>query len=225
MSEPETPGPQAPAAPPPLPEVKSARLLTTLGAGGAVAGVLLVVAFGITLPWIEANQARELDLAIGEVLKAPARYETLFVVNGALTREVPAGTDPKKLERVYVGYGTGDRRVGLALVAAEPGFQDVVKIIFGYDPEKKQLIGMKVLESKETPGLGDKIEKDGRFVAQFDGAQVPLVGVKQGKRAKPSEIDMITGATISSRAVIRIINNKLKALGPAVDGYPGEGKR
>jgi len=225
MSKPEAPVPQAPAAPPSLPDVKSARLLITLGAGGAVAGILLVVAFGITLPWIEANRAREIELAIGEVLKAPARYETLFVVNGALTREVPAGTDPKKLEHVYVGYGPGDRRVGVALVAAEAGFQDVVKIIFGYDPEKKQLIGMKVLESKETPGLGDKIEKDEHFVAQFDGAKVPLVGVKKGKRAKPSEIDMITGATISSRAVIRIINNKLKALGPAVDGYPGEGRR
>jgi electron transport complex protein RnfG len=83
---------------------------------------------------------------------------------------------------------------------------------------------MKVLESKETPGLGDKIEKDQVFVGQFSGAQPPLVGVKKGKRSGPREVDMITGATISSKAVIRIINNTLRRLGPLVDAYPQEGK-
>jgi electron transport complex protein RnfG len=110
------------------------------------------------------------------------------------------------------------------MVSAEAGFQDLVKVIFGYDPKTKQLLGMKVLESKETPGLGDKIEKDQAFVSQFAGAQVPLVGIKMGKRSNPSEVVMITGATISSKAVIRIINNVLKRLGPLVDAYPQEDK-
>jgi electron transport complex protein RnfG len=57
------------------------------------------------------------------------------------------------------------------------------------------------------------------FVGQFSGAEAPLVGVKKGKRSKPSEVDMITGATISSKAVIRIINNTLGRLGPALDAY------
>ncbi len=214
----------APPAPPAPPDVKASSLLATLGVSGAVAGALLVVVFGLTLPRIEANRARELELAVNEVLKAPARYETLYVVNGTLARKAPAGADPRKLEQVYLGYAGDGRAVGFALVSAEAGFQDQVKVIFGYDPGKKQLIGMKVLESKETPGLGDKIEKDQGFVAQFGGAQPPLVGVKKGKRAKPAEVDMITGATISSKAVIRIINNTIKRLGPLVDAYPREGK-
>jgi len=45
-----------------------------------------------------------------------------------------------------------------------------------------------------------------------------------GKRSNPREIVMITGATISSKAVIRIINNVLKRLGPLVDAYPQEDK-
>ena len=213
--------------PAPVPEpaaVRASSLLATLGVGGAVAGLLLVIAFGLTLPRIEANRARARDLAVKEVLKAPERYDTLYVVGRTLVRKPPEGADPKKLEQVYLGYGPGDQRIGFAIVAGAAGFQDVIQLIFGYDPTTKQLLGMKVLESKETPGLGDKIEKDQAFVSQFGGARVPLIGVKKGKRSSPREVDMITGATISSKAVIRIINTTLQRLGPLVDAYPREGK-
>jgi electron transport complex protein RnfG len=79
---------------------------------------------------------------------------------------------------------------------------------------------MKVLESKETPGLGDKIEKDSSFVNQFDGSEPVLVGVKRSRRTgAASEIDMITGATISSRTIIDIINISLERLGPLLGNY------
>ena len=213
--------------PAPLPEpaaVRASSLLTTLGVGGAVAGLLLVVAFGLTLPRIEANRARALDLAVKEVLKAPERYDTLYVVGRTLVQKPPEGADPKKFEQVYLGYGPGNQRIGFAIVAGAAGFQDVIQLIFGYDPKTRQLLGMKVLESKETPGLGDRIEKDQAFVSQFVGARVPLLGVKKGKRSGPREVDMITGATISSKAVIRIINNALERLAPVVDAYRQEGQ-
>ena len=213
------------AAPPAPPAVKTSSLLATLGVGGVIAGLLLVVVYSLTLPAIEANRQQELEAAIKEVLKGAERYETLYVIRGALVAKAPDGADRGKLEQVYLGYGTGNERVGFAFAAAEPGFQDLVKLIFGYDVAKKQLLGMKVLESKETPGLGDKIDKDQNFVGQFRGAATPLVGVKQGKRAKPGEVDMITGATISSKAVIRIINNTLRRLGPAAEAYTPEGTR
>ncbi len=213
-----------PAEPPAPPVVKSSSLLTVLGVGGGIAGLLLVVAYGLTLPAIEANRARALDLAVKEVLKAPARYDTLYVVDRALTKTPPSGTDPKTLQRVYLGYDADGRRVGYAVVAGEAGFQDVITLIFGYDAGTKKLLAMKVLESKETPGLGDKIDKDQAFVGQFGGVQPPLTGVKQGKRSRPGDVDMITGATISSRAVIRIINNALGRLRPALEAYREDGK-
>lgn len=228
MTDPDAPaeGATRPAAVPEGPDVRAWRLLTTLGSAGAIAGLLLVFVFAVTLPTIEANKARALEIAINEVLKAPARYETLYVLDGTLRRQVPTGLDPRGLERVFVGYGPNDRRIGFAIVAGEAGFQDVVRLIFGYDPRARQLLGMKVLESKETPGLGDKIEKDRAFVSQFDGAEAPLVGVKgrAGPRATPREIHMITGATISSRTVIRIINNALERLRPLLEAYPAEGQ-
>ena len=79
---------------------------------------------------------------------------------------------------------------------------------------------MKVLESKETPGLGDKIEKDSTFVEAFEGVGAPIVGVKKGRESGAhEEVVMITGATISSRAVIDIINHRVDALRGALDGF------
>ena len=197
----------------------AARFVVTLGGAGALAGVAIVAAFLWTEPRIEANRARALRAAIEEVLKQPDRYDTLYVVDGALAAELPAGAEPRRYEQVYLGY-RGAARIGFAVTGAEPGFQDEVRLIFGYDPATRAVIGMKVLESKETPGLGDKIEKDSHFVAQFGRVAVPLVGVKTGRgRGDSAEVDMITGATISSRAVIRIINHRLERLGPLLGDY------
>jgi electron transport complex protein RnfG len=206
------------------PQVQAWRLLITLGVGGAIAGFLIVFVFGITRPTIEANKAAALDAAIQEVLKAPKRYDTLYVVNGALVKDLPSGTSPRGLERVYLGFTEDGRRIGFAIPAGEPGFQDIIGIIFGYDPATKQLIGMKVLETKETPGLGDKIEKD-PFRGQFDGAVSPLVPVRTKDGKDRHQIQTVTGATISSKTVIRAINKTLDRLGPALEAYRAEGAR
>ena len=82
---------------------------------------------------------------------------------------------------------------------------------------------MKVISNKETPGLGDKIVKDSVFVNDFRAAAAPLSGVKKGTVTERSnDIVMITGATISSRAVIRIINNAIARWQPLMDAYHGE---
>ena len=113
------------------------------------------------------------------------------------------------------------RRVdGFAIPAAKSGYQDVVSIMFGYDAATGTLRGMKVLANKETPGLGDAIAKDEEFVGQFDGVAVPLVGVKAGTgTGSGDEIDMITGATISSRTVVNAINEALERTRPLIDAY------
>jgi electron transport complex protein RnfG len=202
---------------PERPRVSSTRLVVTLGGAGAFAGALIMVAFFLTLPAIEAHRTAVLNAAINEVLRGPARFDTLYVVGGSLRRNPPAGKDPKTLEKVYLGHAKDGSPVGYAVVAQEPGFQDMVRVIFGYDPATKKLLGMKVIESKETPGLGDGIEKNSKFVSQFAGRATPLKGVKVGaETGDPAEVDFITGATISSRTVVRIINDALARLGPAL---------
>ena len=224
MSERELPTVEAapaagtPPAPPIQVDASSARLIGTLAFAGALAGLAIVSAFGWANPRIEAWRAAVLSDAIVEVLAGAERYETVFLEGGSLTA-TPAA-DTAGLDRVYVGYDGSGRRVGVAMQAAEPGFQDLVRLIFGYDPATDELIGMKVLEHKETPGLGDKIVKDSAFVDEFDGVGTPLLGVKAGReRGGAEEVTMITGATISSRAVVDIINHRLDALRPVVAAY------
>ncbi|MHC4849246.1 MAG: FMN-binding protein [Planctomycetota bacterium] len=199
--------------------VPSWRLVATLGSGGACAGLLLVLVFQATLPAIEAHKAKMLRLAVAEVLQEPDRTETIYRYEGKLTATLPDGVDGRSLERVFLGFAKDGTPVGFAIVGAEPGFQDFIRLIFGYDARSKRVLGMKVLESKETPGLGDKIEKDVEWVAKFKGLLAPLVGRKGGNAGGESGIDTITGATISSRAIIRIINNRLERIGPELEAY------
>jgi electron transport complex protein RnfG len=213
------------SAPTPGAGTPSWRLLATLAFAGALAGGLIVSVYGATLPRIEAHRASLVEGAVREVLKLPARWDTLYLDRDALTRQLPTGADPKTAERVFLGFDAEGRTVGAAITAGRPGFADVVTLIFGFDPASGALLGMKVLASKETPGLGDKIEKDTAFGAQFAGAIAPLKGVKARTGGNPSEVVTITGATISSRTVIRIINEATARWRPLLKAYLERGTR
>jgi H+/Na+-translocating ferredoxin:NAD+ oxidoreductase subunit G len=205
-------------------DTPSWRLIATLSFAGVIAGLLIVLVHLWTEPRILEHHAVALRAAVQEVLGDPARTETLYLIDEALTPNLPPGVDSLDVERVFVGYDEEGQRLGLAIKGAEPGFQDVINLIFGYDPAERRLLGMKVLDNKETPGLGDKIVKDSAFVSEFVGVSVPMVGVNIARSSgAPHEVDMITGATISSRAVIAIINHQLEALGPVLDSYFGGG--
>jgi electron transport complex protein RnfG len=189
----------------------------TLGAVAVVAGLAIVLVYQWARPQIEAHDARELRQAIQQVLGEPESYRTRWVRDGSLLDSLPAGADSSSATRVYAGYGESGRLLGYAIPGEKPGYQDVVGLIFGYDPGRDLVLGMKVLESKETPGLGAKIVSDSSFLGEFHGVEPPLEGVKEGG-AGPHEVDMITGATISSKTVIEIINERLHTLKPALTG-------
>ena len=222
----ETAAPRQSTAPPPAkPQAPAWRLLATLGLAGGMAGLFIVLVYGWAQPRIEAHQAAVLRLAVQEVLQQPDRYDALFVHDGRIAATLPAGTDSAGVERIYLGYDQAGERVGYAIVTSKAGFQDQIRVIFGFDARTGRLLGMKVLESKETPGLGDKIEKDSGFVAEFRGVATPLIGVKAGAgRGEASEVDMITGATISSRTLIDAINAALARLGPMLEAYETGGE-
>jgi len=213
---------------PEVPETKSAstfRLVATLAVAGALAGLLIVMVNQHTKPIIDEYKAEQLRIAVYEVLPDVERYNTYYLVDDSLSLTLPEGAKESDYKRVYVGYDTLGEIKGVAISRGESGFQDVVMVIFGFDPATGKLTGMKVLDSKETPGLGDKIFKDQVFVDQFfAGPETPLVGVKIGAgKGKPNEIDTITGATISSKVVIDIINHGLEEWGPILDkGIPQE---
>lgn len=206
--------------PPPTetpPRVSSWRILATLGFAGALAGGLIVTVYARTLPTIEAHRAALVESAVREVLKEPARIDTVYLVGDRLVDTLPAGADFRTTEHVFLGYDAADSMVGAAVTAGEPGFSDVISLIFGLEPRAGTLLGMKILGHKETPGLGDKIDRPA-FTGEFAGVTVPLEGVK-GAPSAPNQVQTITGATISSRAVIRIINSAIARWQPLLQAY------
>ena len=195
------------------PEPSSFRLIATLGLAGFFSGLVLVGGYIFTQPIIEDNKARALNEAIYKVLPGCVDAKPMALSDGAL---VPAAADAPA--RVFAGYDAEGRFIGYAVTVQEPGFQDIIGGIFGYSPEKKQIVGLEILESKETPGLGDKIFKDQAFTAHFKSLAVDpeIVFVKKGERANPNEVEAITGATISSKAVVRMLNKGMEEWGEAM---------
>lgn len=206
------------------PQVSPFKLISTLTVFGAVAGLLIVVVFQLTQPAILRNQAAATETAIRQVLVGGTEYQTLFVHEGKLVADVPVGVDTVPMEKVYTAKDAEGKQMGYAILGTEPGFADNIKLIFGYDAAAKQVLGLLVIEQKETPGLGDKIVKDTAFVNGFTRVTAPLKGVKVGQgKGTADEVDMITGATISSRITIGIINHQLERLGPLIDAYEKAG--
>jgi electron transport complex protein RnfG len=196
-------------------EATSTRLIAALGIAGLISGVILVGIYEITKPVIADNQARALERAVLQVLPGTERIVPMAAKDGSLA-PMPAGSRGD----VFAGYGGAGDLVGFAIPAAGPGFMDTVGILYGYDPTRRVIVGMKVLESRETPGLGDKIEKDAHFLSNFEALAVDpgLVAVKPGAKANPNEVDTISGATISSKAVIRILQGGMDTWGKTLDG-------
>ncbi|NJD20216.1 MAG: FMN-binding protein [Gemmatimonadetes bacterium] len=209
---------EAPPAAPVQVSTSSARMIATLAGFGAVAGAAIVLGFTWTQPRILQHQAERLANAVTEVLGGAETYKTAYLENNAFTFEPQA--DTAGLDRVYVGYTADGQPRGVAISTEASGFADVVRVIFGFDPASGNLLGMKVLEQKETPGLGDKVEKDTLFTRQFIELGTPIVGVKLGRQTgAEEEVVMITGVTISSRTVIDMINRRLEAVGEPVKAF------
>jgi len=179
-----------------------ARLVLTLTLAGLFSGLAIVGAYEITQPMIAANQAAALRRAVFEVVPGAERLQGLIWKEDRLEAAAEGETPD-----LYAAYTDAGDFVGYAIPGEGAGYQDVIRLLYGYDPEGRTTTGMEVLESRETPGLGDRIYKDPDFVGAFRSLAVDpeIVLTKDGAEAA-NEIDGITGATISSGAVVRIIN-------------------
>ena len=215
----------APVALAPAKETPAWKLLATLAVAGAAAGLLVVSVYRVTLPAIQRYASLKVDGAVREVLKAPVRWDTLYLMKGVLVATPPADADKRELTKAFVGFDQGGNRIGVAITADGPGFQETMSLMIGFDPATGALTGIKVLEEKETPGLGDKIENDPSFLAQFTGRIAPVVGIRTKAGDGTSQVQTITGATISSRAVIRIVNAAIARWRPMVQEYDKGGAR
>jgi electron transport complex protein RnfG len=121
--------------------------------------------------------------------------------------EVPAKKGKVIKTDIFKALDSSGRTVGFAFIAVGSGFADKIKLVIAVDAKCERFLGFKVLASNETPGFGDKIKK-GYLGSQFKGAPAGrLELVKTGDEKKiDSEIVAISGATVSSEAVVRTFN-------------------
>ena len=212
----------------------SGDMIRTLGGVAALSGFLVVLVYQLTLPAILENQRRAIERAVSIVVPgAVSRADFALEADGLKPvsgDETPAG------DRIYAAYGDDGTLRGLALEAAARGYQDVIKLLYGYDPACQCVTGIYILKMTETPGLGDKIATDPNFLANFKALDArlnaagnalanPIVTVKRGSKSAPWQIDAISGATISSKAVGKALNESaqrlLPRLMPHVPGLKG----
>jgi len=101
----------------------------------------------------------------------------------------------------------GGEIVGVAFEAVSlEGYAGKIVTMVGVDPDGV-ITGIRILEHKETPGLGSKITGE-KFLALFIGRS--LENTRWAVKKDGGDIDQITGATISPRAIVSSIYNELK---------------
>ena len=154
-------------------------------------GLLLTAVYKLTEKRIEEQKVLEEKLASQEVLPDATTFK----------KEI------KKGETIEIGLRDG-KKVGEVYLVTTRGYSGEIKLKVGVDLEGK-ITGIKILESLETPGLGAKI-KERKFSEQFKGKSKNNLYLKKEK--SEGRIDSITGATISSSAVVDAIRKRLSPL-------------
>ncbi|KPJ70191.1 hypothetical protein AMJ44_00275 [candidate division WOR-1 bacterium DG_54_3] len=178
----------------------SSRMVMVLTTVGVLSGGFLTTVGNLTKEKIALNKQREIEKAITQVV--PGTYS-----NKSLYKE-------KKLT-IYGGINDEGILLGYAIQATGVGFQDEITFMLGTNTELTRINSLTILEQKETPGLGAKITDKESFLQFWENKDCtqPLSlrkpAVSSPEELALSEINTITGATISSEAVLNTVNSSL----------------
>jgi electron transport complex protein RnfG len=200
-------------------------MIRTLGLISMICGLIIVGAYQGTYDAVQENKRIAIERAVFKVVPGAKSIVEYFALPDGEIKKVGAGeTTLAGAVKFYAGYDESGKLAGLAAEGAAKGYADYVRILFAWDPAKSQVSGFSVVSSRETPGIGDKIVVDKDFLANFPleakasdkGLANDIRTVKHGSKTNPWEIDAISGATITSRAVGKAINDTAQMLLPRV---------
>ena len=220
----------APDSPAKAAQPGSIALIGTLAGIAVMSGLLVAMTYQVTLEPIKKNRREALESAVFAVLPKEATSRENFLLDESGLQKLP--DDAISEANLYAGYNDAGELVGVAMEGSARGYQDVVKILYGYSPEFETIIGVKVLQSSETPGLGDRAETDPDFKANFDALDARLndagdalanaiVTVKHGKKKETDrwQIDAISGATITSNAIGHALQQSASTMLPLLQRH------
>ncbi len=208
---------------PPPPATPSVAMIRTLGLVATVCGILIVSAYQGTLDSVNANKKIALERAVFKVIPGAVSVREFVAGTGGVE---PAGAAlPEGAVKFYAAYDQAGRLKGVAAEGAAKGYADTVRVLYAYDPAKQVITGFGLVSMRETPGIGDKIITDAAFLKNFVALDAALAAdlkslahaikvVKHGSKQNAWEIDAIAGATVTSKAVGKGINQSAQKLLP-----------
>lgn len=174
-----------------------------------VLGFLLGLVYEITKQPIAAANAAAAQEAYQAVFADADSFEALdgFDKNAA-TEAVTAAGYEDSIDDIQVAKDASGADIGYVVtVTAKDGSQSTITFSVGIQNDGT-VNGYSVTSIAETPGLGMKVE-DEDFYSQFEGKLVDTFSVVKNAPAADNEIEAISGATISSRAVANGVNAAL----------------
>lgn len=174
----------------------------------AVCTGLVAITHGITAPRIAANEQAYLEQSLQPVLEGieydGALSESTIVI--PLPHELP-GNEPVTVYRVFADNAPV---AALFIVKAMNGFSGPIRLLIGVDAHGS-VTGVRVLQHRETPGLGDAIEASkSDWILQFAGRSLGDPPAAEWAIERDGGVyDQLTGASITPRAVIDAIKETL----------------
>lgn len=139
---------------------------------------------------------------VNQMTKGPIQEVTARLRTEAVKRVMPSGVETVEVSgEQFVGKNAAGQIVGYAAEGLdEQGYGGPIRLMVGFEADRRTVVVYQKLEASETPGLGAKLTTD-EFSAQFVGKDARALKVKKDG----GDIEAITGATITSRAVCRAI--------------------
>lgn len=206
----------------------AAAMIKALGLISMISGLLVALAYEITAPIIAEGHRLATEKAVLQVFPgAVSKRDFILGPKGLIPRDNADQETGATGEPVYAAYDAQGHLKGVAITGTGNGYAGPVEVMFAYAPDHQAIVGSKVQKSNETPGFGDKLDKDPTFLKNFTALDArlnaegtalanPIVTVKHGAKVEPWQIDAISGATISSRAMGKAANQAAQRAVPAI---------
>lgn len=193
-------------------------MIKVLGTVSVLCGVLIVGTNLTTHARIRQNQEIIMRDSVAHLLPG-LQKQTIYGVADSGELTILHTVEGENVKRFFAGYDGSGRFLGVVIEASDRGYADVISAMYAYLPDKKIITGFQVVDMRETPGLGNRIGTDEKFAENFKelDATHPITTVKHGTKKNPWEIDAISGATISSRAVGRALAKSVQEMTPVIE--------
>lgn len=174
-----------------------------LGIIALAVGLLLSVANFFTKDTIAEAKEKEIASALSQVLPAAQEFE----------ETAPEGADAA-VTALYTGKNASGETAGYCVKVEPSGYGGPIVMMVGIAKDGS-VQGVSITESSETPGLGALANED-KFKGQYKGLTEPAKVNKDG-----GDIEAISGATITSRAVTSGVNAALETVRPLLEEAGG----